>query len=62
MPPLVDGEMTLDSGLRRKDVPGIMRCPKIFDHMLLDLAAPGGPDAGNCRTGIGANHNQGDCG
>ena len=34
--PLIDGEMTLDSGLRRHDVPGIMLCPDIFGPRLLD--------------------------
>ncbi len=33
--PLVDGWMTLDSGLRRNDPQGIMRCPDIFEHKLL---------------------------
>ncbi len=33
--PLVDGEMTLDSGLRRNDVQGIMLCLDIFEHRLL---------------------------
>ena len=34
MPPLVDTEMTLDSGLRRNDGQGIMLCPDIFEHRL----------------------------
>ena len=33
--PLVDGQMTLDSGLRRNDVQEIMLCPDIFEHRLL---------------------------
>ena len=32
--PLVDGEMTLDSGLRRNDGQGIMLHPDIFEHSL----------------------------
>ncbi len=38
MPPLVDGSMTLDSGLRRNDVQGIMPCTHIFEHRPLALA------------------------
>ncbi len=34
MPPLVDLQMTLDSGLRRNNVQGIMLCPDIFEHSL----------------------------
>ncbi len=34
MPPLDEGLMTLDSGLRRNDGPGIMLCPDIFEHRL----------------------------
>ena len=30
------GWMTLDSGLRWNDVPGIMLCPDIFEHRLLE--------------------------
>jgi hypothetical protein len=33
----VDGYMTLDSGLRRNDLPGIMICPNIFEHRLLEI-------------------------
>ena len=36
MPPLADGWMTLDSGLRRNDVREIMTCPDIFEHRLLE--------------------------
>ena len=32
--PLVDGQMPLDSGLRRNDVQGIRLCPDIFEHRL----------------------------
>ncbi len=31
---LVEGQMTLDSGLRRNDVRGVMLCPDIFEHRL----------------------------
>ena len=35
MPPLIDGWITLDSALRRNDVPGIVLCPVIFEPSLL---------------------------
>ncbi len=35
--------MTLDSGLRRNDVKGIMPCPDIFEHRLWENM--GGPEA-----------------
>jgi hypothetical protein len=41
--PLVDRLMTLDSGLRRKDVQGIPLCPDIFEHRLLGGVFGHGP-------------------
>ena len=38
--------MTLDSGLRRNDAPGIMLCPDIFEHSLLPSV---------CRFGLATN-------
>ena len=35
--PLVDALMTLDPGLRRNDVPGIMLCPDILEHRLSEI-------------------------
>ncbi len=36
--------MTLDSGLRRNDVPGIMLCPDIFEHRLLVIISKCHPE------------------
>jgi hypothetical protein len=33
--------MTLDSGLRRNDVPGIMLCPDIFEARLIAFRQAG---------------------
>ena len=34
MPPLVDGQMALDSGLCRNDERAIILCPDFFEHRL----------------------------
>ena len=48
--------MTLDSGLRRNDVQGIMTCPDIFEHRLLVLLIDRSKDRRGVSSDLFTNH------